>query len=230
MYIDFHSHVLPGADHGSDSIEMSLSQLERAKEAGIDTIVATPHFYPSKDDVEEFLARRERAYNELAKVNTTGIKIVKAAEVQLAVNVHETEGLEKLCIEGTNYILVEFPQEPWPYWIFDSLTAIIREKRLRPVCAHIDRYSHIGRDRILSFNIDIQVNASAFTDTRRRRNYYINLVSEDSVHLLGSDTHGDGKVSYKEFSVAAKKLGNYMPYLTENANKIIASGEKNQSK
>ena len=86
MYIDFHSHILPGADHGSDSLEMSLSQLENAKAAGVSTIVATPHFYPDVDNVPDFLARREKAYDMLCAENTTGIKIVKAAEVQLGLD------------------------------------------------------------------------------------------------------------------------------------------------
>ncbi|MEE3459824.1 MAG: CpsB/CapC family capsule biosynthesis tyrosine phosphatase, partial [Candidatus Faecousia sp.] len=41
--IDFHAHILPGADHGSDGLETSLRQLALAEEAGVDTIVATPH-------------------------------------------------------------------------------------------------------------------------------------------------------------------------------------------
>jgi protein-tyrosine phosphatase len=42
--IDFHCHVLPGADHGSDSLACSLSQMKKAAAAGIDVIVATPTF------------------------------------------------------------------------------------------------------------------------------------------------------------------------------------------
>ena len=37
--IDFHTHVLPGVDHGSSSIKTSLSQLDLAAAYGIDCIV-----------------------------------------------------------------------------------------------------------------------------------------------------------------------------------------------
>ena len=40
---DFHAHILPGADHGSDGMETSLTQLALAEAAGVDTIIATPH-------------------------------------------------------------------------------------------------------------------------------------------------------------------------------------------
>lgn len=226
MYVDFHSHILPGADHGSNDLETSLSQLKNAQNAEVDTIVATPHFYPEHDTVDEFLARREAAFEKLSAANTTGIKIIKGAEVQLGIGIEKLPDLPKLCIEGTDYILIEFPPEPWPFWLFDSLTEIIRTRRLRPICAHIDRYSHIGRDKIFKLNIDVQINASAFIDTRRRRDYFLDLIADDAVHLLGSDTHGDGYLSYKDFSSAIKKIGKFTPYLTKNARKILASGEK----
>ena len=221
MYIDFHSHILPGADHGSDSIEMSLSQLEYAAAAGVSTIVATPHFYPDVDNIPDFLARREKAYDELCAANASGIKIVKAAEVQLGINLDKEPELKKLCIGKTDYILIEFPPEPWPCWVLDTIMGIIRDRRLRPVCAHIDRMSHIGREKILKLNIDVQMNASALLDSRRHRRYYLDLIADDAVHVLGSDTHGDGRISYKDFSYAVKKIGKMMPYLTANAEKII---------
>lgn len=226
MYVDFHSHILPNADHGSESVEMSLMQLYCAEQAGVDTIVATPHFYPSEDTVDAFVERREKAYDELKKAGFHGMKIVKAAEVQIGIDIEKLPDLDKLCIEGTNFILVEFPPEPWPYWLCDSVKAIARDRRLRPICAHIDRYSHIGRDKIMDMNFDVQINASAFLDSRRYRNYYLDLIADDAVHILGSDTHGDGRESYKKFSAAIKKIGKLMPYMTENARKILTAGEK----
>ncbi|MBR5542542.1 MAG: hypothetical protein IKU65_00385 [Oscillospiraceae bacterium] len=226
MYIDFHAHILPNADHGSDGIPNSLAQLENAARAGISTIVATPHYYARERSVEEFLEKREAAYNELMSNYNGDIKIIKAAEVQISLGIEKLPELPKLCIEGTNYILLEFPNEPWPYWIYDAVTEIARERRLRPICAHIDRYSHIGRDKILNLNMDVQINASAFLDTRRRRNYYLELIGDDAVHLLGSDVHGDGNLSYKDFAYAVKKIGGpLMAEMTNNAKKILAKSE-----
>ena len=55
---DFHSHVLPGVDDGSASVEESLAMLRLAAQQGIRRVVATPHFYPRYDDLERFLERR----------------------------------------------------------------------------------------------------------------------------------------------------------------------------
>ena len=42
--IDFHSHILPGIDDGSKSVEMSLQMIEALSAQGVDTICATSHF------------------------------------------------------------------------------------------------------------------------------------------------------------------------------------------
>lgn len=229
MYVDFHAHILPQADHGCENVEMALSQLKYAEEAGVDTVIATPHFYPDSDTVDEFLRRREEAYAALSGVYHGNVNIVLGAEVQLAMGIERLEGLEKLCIGDTGCLLVEFPPEPWPYWIFDSVTEIARTRRLRPICAHIDRYSHIGRAKILKLNMDVQLNASAFLESFRHRREYINLIADDEVHILGSDVHGDGKLAYRDFTRAVKKIGRFMPYLTENARKILARKNKGHS-
>src|SRR3954453_23475907 len=41
--IDIHSHILPGLDDGSKSLEESVHMLRQAAEGGTTDIVATPH-------------------------------------------------------------------------------------------------------------------------------------------------------------------------------------------
>ena len=60
LSLDYHAHILPGCDHGSDGLATSLKQVEMAASAGVKTICATPHFYPHKESVESFLRRRKK--------------------------------------------------------------------------------------------------------------------------------------------------------------------------
>ena len=64
---DFHSHILPGVDDGSKSIEETLKMLELLSDQGVRRVVATPHFYPNHHSVEEFLEKRNSAYEEIKK-------------------------------------------------------------------------------------------------------------------------------------------------------------------
>lgn len=50
--IDFHSHVLPGIDDGSSSLDESVAMLYMAQAQGISQVIATPHFYANCDDLD----------------------------------------------------------------------------------------------------------------------------------------------------------------------------------
>ena len=57
--IDWHSHILPGMDDGSKDPEESIAMLDMLEQQGIDTVIATPHFYANEETTEEFLGRRK---------------------------------------------------------------------------------------------------------------------------------------------------------------------------
>ena len=225
MYVDFHSHILPGADHGSPNVRTSLAQLRFALEAGVDTIVATPHFYIDEDSVESFLERREAAYELLRENNESGIKIIKGAEVQLAIGVSELPDLSKLCIGDTKYILIEFPEEPWPYWMFDFFSDISEKHGLCPIIAHVDRYSEKGREKLLGLSAKVQMNASSVLGFGGSARKNLKLLRRGEIDVLGSDTHGRGEQSYKEFAKAVKKAGPSIDRITTISRKILAEGE-----
>ena len=67
MVSDLHSHVLPGIDDGSESVEESIAMLRMEAEQGVACVVATPHFYPRYDDPVSFLEKRARSEQLLRK-------------------------------------------------------------------------------------------------------------------------------------------------------------------
>ena len=111
--IDFHAHVLPGADHGSRNLEIALRQLRIAAENGTTAIVATPHFEPQNETIAHFLSRRERAAEALLPHLTKDMpRVYLGAEVLLCPNMQNMPELSRLAIEGTDVILLERPFLP----------------------------------------------------------------------------------------------------------------------
>ena len=58
---DFHTHILPGIDDGSQDLEETRRLLVQEMQQGVTRILATPHFYAGRDTEEHFFRKRERA-------------------------------------------------------------------------------------------------------------------------------------------------------------------------
>lgn len=196
ILVDWHSHVLPGIDDGSQSVEESLALLELEASQGINRVVATPHFYAQYDQPEEFLAKREVAACQLrqAAQGKLGLPEIRlGAEVYYFRGMCHSELLASLAIEGTDLILVEMPQPPWSEEMYRELEGIRINQGLTPILAHIDRYIAPLRTygiprRLEKMPVLVQANASFFLN-RKTRHMALKMVKKGQIHLLGSDCH-----------------------------------------
>lgn len=198
--IDFHAHILPGADHGSDSTKTSLAQLALMRAAGTDAVVATPHFYPDRDNPDLFLRRRGAAVERLLSAGILSVpEIYLGAEVAVCPHLERMgqETLERFCIEGTHVILLEMPTVSWTNGYLDAVHGI-RELGFTVILAHIDRYPRRETAKLTEEGFAVQLNASAFSGFFRRKQY-IELAGTDTVAALGSDLHGADPRAYRAF-------------------------------
>ena len=213
--IDFHAHVIPWADHGSSSLETSLFQLSSAHNAGIDTVVATPHFYPQYENAERFIARRNDCYNHLKEQLTDShAKVRLGAEVLICDNIESMPGLDTLCIEGTNVLLLELPFTDFSDSFVYSVKSLIKQG-YTVVLAHADRYDSDNIDRLVYAGAKIQLNADSLSKLFVQ-GHLKEWIENDRVIAIGSDIHGSDEKAYKRFNKAIKRLG-------EKANFVFAS-------
>lgn len=195
--IDFHCHILPGIDDGAADPLTSYKIINNGKEQGITKFIFTPHFYSSCLNIETFIEKRNNALYELRQfydnLNEDFLDYLLGAEVALTPETDSLENLEKLCISGTNLILVEFPYSMCGDWVKTCILNIMYNRGLTPVIAHIERYIsfHGYKDLIndvLEEDIPIQINGSAFLNFRTKR-FVRKLYKNGNTLLLGSDTH-----------------------------------------
>ena len=196
MLTDFHSHILPGIDDGSSSVEESIALLRAEAEQGIKRVVATPHFFASRQTPLTFIERRDEAEAQLkaAISDMEGFPSLEVgAEVHFFRGMSESELLPMLTIRGTNAILIEMPPAPWTETMFSELEEIWHKRRLIPILAHIERYisplkARAIFRRLTEMPLLIQSNADFFVE-RSTSGLAIKLLKEDKIHLLGSDCH-----------------------------------------
>ena len=198
MVIDLHAHILPGADHGCRDRETAQAQLALIAANGTDAVVATPHFYPHRDNIAAFLTRRAAAVERLRRCTLPpALQVLLGAEVQVCEGLDEMEELEALCIQGTKVILLEMPHIKWSARLLSTVLAI-GERGLVPVLAHIDRYPAREIGKLLEKGVLAQLNAEAFEGffSRRRAMRYL---KGEGVVAFGSDLHGAEPDGYGAF-------------------------------
>ena len=197
--IDFHSHILPGIDDGSRNVKMSLGMIDTLARQGVDTICATPHFYVTQRTPEHFLERRQEAYELLEPVlPKNSPRILLGAEVLFFPGISRLEELPKLCLEGTDVLLLEMPFSEWQEYWFREVCDLASSGEFTIVLAHIERYfSQQPRkvwDKLLELGVLMQVNADFFLQQDsifrfRNGSKALKLLKEHRIHLLGTDAH-----------------------------------------
>lgn len=192
MLTEYHCHVLPGLDDGSNSLGTSLAMLEMMKEQGVKRVIFTPHFYCHQEEsVEAFLKRRQSSF-EIIKDKSPIKNMLLGAEVAVESGISEVKDIEKLAIEGTNLILMAFPYRNYEPWMAEEVYNLSIEYKLNIMLAHVHRCiefcSEDEIDNILSSNAIMQVNNDAFGNWNEKK-LAKRIVDECSRVVFGSDAH-----------------------------------------
>jgi len=193
---DFHTHILPGIDDGSASVEESIAMLRAQAEQGITHVVATPHFYAQHDTPKNFLARRDEAEARLREemAKHSGLPTLSVgAEVYFFRGMSDSNILSQLTIDKKECILVEMIGSPWEEYAYRELEGIQVKQGLTPIIAHVDRYigpfrQHRIPERLSQMPVIVQANSSFFLQKSTRR-LAMRLLQQGDIHLLGSDCH-----------------------------------------
>ena len=196
-YLDFHSHILPGVDDGSKSIEMTEQMLELAYAQGVRTMVATPHNYPG--DKKQNNSQMKQLYKqvaELAKKQHPDMKILLGNEVFYRESMlEEIKEQHILTMGDSRYLLVEFSPHEHYARIYQGIKELI-DAGYYPVIAHIERVHCLFDDEkniseLVEMGCYMQANCEDFMGGFLDRSAFKlrSLLQSGWIHFLGSDCH-----------------------------------------
>ena len=234
--IDVHSHILPGMDDGSKSIEESISILKRMAEQNVETVIATSHFYADREMLEHYLARRERAYQKLtAAMEEAAVRlpeVILGAEVWYFDGISHSDSLRPLCTAGTDILLLEMPFSKWTERMIGEILSLKEESGFTVLLAHVERYLRWQKkeiwERLSEQEILMQTNAEAFLERKTARKVF-KMLKLGQVQLIGSDCHNlsSRPPNYSEaIEKIRKKLGEEaIGYLTRMEKLLYRSAE-----
>lgn len=231
--IDFHSHVLPAIDDGSKDVYQSMRMLEQLKKQNVQTVIATSHYYVSKNSIPEFLAKRtasmEVLYKHIEQTNSfLDLEFVPGAEVTYYENISLNDKLAQLCIYGTKTLLLELPFAKLDQSIFEEVS-LIADLGITPVIAHCERYLKFNNNidiynKLIDCGAYIQANAKFFSEPFTK-NKALKLLKSNLIHVIGTDCHDmEKRPPNMDLAIHSieKKLGeNQVKKIVDNANKLL---------
>lgn len=196
---DMHSHLIPGIDDGSKSMEESIALVKRMAGYGLKKIITTPHIMSEYyRNTPEIIQMGLEDLRKALKKEGMEIEIDAAAEYYMdEIFLEKVKGGEKMLTFGDNYILVETGFINKPQMLLDIIFHL-EMAGYKPILAHPERYQYLIMDKKLQEELFerkllFQVNLLSFTGfySKQVKDFGEMLVEKGVVALLGTDTHNE---------------------------------------
>ena len=196
LKVDLHSHLIPGIDDGSKSMEDSLVLLKGMEALGYEKVITTPHIMlDTYKNTPKIINEGLASLREAAKSARIEIEIEAGAEYYLDEGFYDhLHGGEVMSIKG-KYLLFETSYVSKPLQL-EEMIFEIGTAGYTPLMAHPERYRYIKDPlqeyrRLKDLGVLFQVNLNSFgghygKDAKQKADF---LSKEGMIDFLGSDVH-----------------------------------------
>lgn len=197
--VDIHSHIIPAVDDGSESMEMTISLINRACSQGATAFFATSHsdaFYRTGENVlHRYQNMREQLHALFPHVDIfIGCEVLCSKETISQIGQDLRTGVLP-SMNNTRYVLIEYCQdEEWDTIQF-CVSALLLQNWI-PIIAHAERYKALcnNPDRICwlrETGCRIQLNIYSLESIQPDavRDWARRMILENYVDFLGTDMH-----------------------------------------
>ena len=232
--IDLHSHILPGLDDGSRTVEDARALARRAAEDGVTAIAATPHV---RSDYPTRAGEMERGVSRLREdflAEGIDVEVLPGGEIDLGMLASlDDDALRRFTLaQSGRYLLLEFPYTGWPAGLEETVYGL-GLRGLLPVLAHPERNREVQSKpsrlaevvrlgalvQLTAASLDGRIGRSAQAAARK-------LLELGIAHLLASDAHTP-EIREAGLAAAAEALEDdgLARFLTVEAPSAIVAGE-----
>ena len=193
---DIHSHLIPGIDDGSKTMDESIEMIEMFMALGYTKLITTPHImshrYPNTRAIlEEGLA----ALKKELQARDLKIEIEVASEYYLDETVMELVEQRDIMTFGKNYMLFEMSYVQ-PLHHLEEMIFEIKVAGYTPVLAHPERYLYMHEDfskyeRLKEKGVLFQVNIPSLGGyySKPVQKVAKRIAEAGMIDFVGSDAH-----------------------------------------
>lgn len=196
LTIDLHSHLIPGIDDGSVSMEESLNLLRGMEALGYGKVITTPHImFDAYKNTPKIINDGLLSLREAAQSEGIEVEIEAAAEYYLDEGFYDHMHSKGVMSVKGKYILFETSYVSKPLQLEEMIFEIGAAGYI-PLMAHPERYRYIKDPlkeygRLKELGVMFQVNLNSLgghygKDAKKKADF---LSSEGMIDFLGSDVH-----------------------------------------
>lgn len=195
--VDMHSHLIPGIDDGSKSMDETIAMLAKFESLGYKKVITTPHIMSDyfRNTPEIILAGLDEVKKTAKELNLT-IQIEGAAEYYYDESLMDRlKRKEELMTFGERYVLFEFSFHSEPSYL-DELFFQLITQGYQPILAHVERYAYLFGDlerpkmwRDKGINLQLNLNSLAGHYGPEVQRQAQALVDAQLIDFVGSDCH-----------------------------------------
>jgi tyrosine-protein phosphatase YwqE len=211
--VDIHSHLIPGIDDGSKSMEESLSLIKKLKDLGFQKLIITPHIMSDRfpNTAQGILSGLEKLRSELLS-KSIDIKLEAASEYFLDQHFLNLLKKREILTFGDVYLLFELSYTNKPLILESAIFEMI-VAGYKPVLAHPERYLFLHQNFeeykwLKRKGLLFQVNLNSFSGyySKAVQKVANRLAEEGLIDFIGSDTHKERQLVHLEKNLHSKVI------------------------
>ena len=212
---DMHSHLIPGVDDGSQSLEESMVMIRDLYKMGFRKLITTPHvmhdFY--RNSPELILSGLELLRDAVKlEPELNGLVLGASAEYYVDEGLREKIEKKEILTFGKNYLLFEISYINAPDNL-DDLIFCMQTNGYQPVMAHPERYPFWYNTfekftRLKDKGVLFQVNSNSLTGyySPNAKRFAERLIDNNMIEFIGSDTHNTRHIASLQQCMSEKYL------------------------
>jgi tyrosine-protein phosphatase YwqE len=197
LEVDMHSHLIPGIDDSSKSMEESLELIQRLSSYGLKKIITTPHIMSEYyRNTPEIIRMGLEDLRKAVQREGIPVEIDAAAEYYMdEIFLDKVKNGGELLTFGDNYILVETGFINRPQMLLETFFQL-EMAGFKPVFAHPERYQYLLADKklqedLIERNTIFQINLLSLTGfySKQVKDFAEVLLEKGNVQFFGTDCH-----------------------------------------
>jgi protein-tyrosine phosphatase len=215
--VDLHSHLIPGIDDGSQTLEESVNLVIEMKKLGFKKLITTPHIMSDyfKNTPEIILNGLQLLKDELKK-QQIDMEIEAAAEYYYDEYFTELLNKGELLSISNQFILFELSYINPSHGVRELIFQI-QQRGFKPLLAHPERYPYLSWDDYVEYKragCYFQLNLMSLTEHYGKYPKKIaqKLIDHEMIDFIASDLHKLRHIDQLHLTLKEKYLKKIMEY------------------